>query len=141
MEVTTLTQFLTTSGNGVYEDYALSEEGPNALLCPTPMSTLLTILFSSWFFSLPSTYAQTVNVTTADGVRAFDGSCLSAPASGDNIPILLRPCDGNPGQRWDVSTSGSHIFDPGFALFILSGVCVLPAFNQFATDKSEKKDI
>jgi len=124
MEVTKLTQVekSSVSGNGVYERLCrFGGRLPNAPFRPTPMSTLFTILFSSWFFSLPSIYAQTVNITTADGVRAFDGTCLSAPAVGDNIPILLRPCDGNPGQRWDISTSGPHIFDPGFAIFILSG--------------------
>ena len=73
---------------------------------------------------LLSVHAQTVNAYTGQPIRASDGTCLWAYGSFNTAPVSFKPCDNSNAQKWDVSTGGQYITDSGFAIIILSGVCV-----------------
>src|ERR1700741_5414450 len=98
----------------------------------------------AWFFSLRNTrtsifslacalfflcwrtfavLAQTQNVSSAQPVISSSGQCLMAYSNAPNAALYWRSCDGSAGQTWDISTYGPHIFDSGYAIIILSGVC------------------
>jgi hypothetical protein len=86
------------------------------------MLALSSVIFCLYWF-IHAARSQTVNVSTAQPIISSSGACLSAFSSTDGAPIYFTTCDNSAGQKWDISTSGPHIIDSGFAIIILSGVC------------------
>ncbi|KAK5061588.1 hypothetical protein LTR84_008132 [Exophiala bonariae] len=56
-------------------------------------------------------------------IQSADGQCLFIDRTAGDfrellIPIVLQPCDGSAGQKWDVITAGKHNNQPKSALIV-----------------------